>query len=249
MSIKRNIERIIDRGIAFDSKEQYTAAYATYQEALRLIREAINDPVDESTANYMRTTLNDYTKRLDVIQTHMVQKKASDQFHERYHIEDKSIGNSYNSLFGRFLDDEVQFVIIEDPNVQNYFQFQNFLKFCELFINKCLNLKYMRLITLKNTAFEAEQRRYFVNLAKDLIKRKVKFYLRFVDPFSDMKFTLNSGWIIKINRGLDIYKPWDNIFNIGACDLDLRPCYETVIDIYHTKKHGPTIPLRHAHRS
>ena len=44
---------------------------------------------------------------------------------------------------------------------------------------------------------------------------------------------LNTGWIIKIGRGLDIYKPLKGRFVMGHTDQDLRKCYETKVDIFH----------------
>ena len=46
-------------------------------------------------------------------------------------------------------------------------------------------------------------------------------------------FRLNTGWIIKIGRGLDIYKAPKSKWSPGCYDFDLRPCLETTIDIYH----------------
>lgn len=46
-------------------------------------------------------------------------------------------------------------------------------------------------------------------------------------------FSLSNGWIIKIGRGLDYFKPPNGKFVLGACDLELRPCSETTIDIFH----------------
>ena len=45
----------------------------------------------------------------------------------------------------------------------------------------------------------------------------------------------NNGWIVKIGRGLDIYKATDGKFCVGFCDFDLRKCHETTVDIFHEK--------------
>ena len=44
---------------------------------------------------------------------------------------------------------------------------------------------------------------------------------------------LSNGWVIQIGRGLDIFKPPDSKFSIGFCDMRLRRCYETTINIFH----------------
>lgn len=49
------------------------------------------------------------------------------------------------------------------------------------------------------------------------------------------RFSLSTGWIIKIGRGLDMYKPPENKFTLGMYDLDMRPCHQTTVDIFHTK--------------
>lgn len=40
---------------------------------------------------------------------------------------------------------------------------------------------------------------------------------------------------MKIGRGLDIYRATQGKFEIGFCDFDLRKCYETTVDIFHSK--------------
>lgn len=56
---------------------------------------------------------------------------------------------------------------------------------------------------------------------------------------SQFCFRLSNGWIIKIGRGLDYFKAPNGKFVLGACDLELRPCLETIIDIFH-KQHLKT---------
>lgn len=46
-------------------------------------------------------------------------------------------------------------------------------------------------------------------------------------------FRLSNGWIIKIGRGLDYFKAPNGKFVLGSCDLELRPCSETTIDVFH----------------
>lgn len=39
--------------------------------------------------------------------------------------------------------------------------------------------------------------------------------------------------MIKIGRGLDYFKAPEGKFVLGSCDLELRPCLETTVDIFH----------------
>lgn len=48
-------------------------------------------------------------------------------------------------------------------------------------------------------------------------------------------FRFDTGWVVKIGRGLDIYKAAESKFSIGFCDFDLRPCHQTTVDIFNRK--------------
>ena len=45
--------------------------------------------------------------------------------------------------------------------------------------------------------------------------------------------SLCTGWVIKLGRGLDIYKNSKSKWSPGYYDMDLRPCLQTSLDIYH----------------
>jgi len=45
--------------------------------------------------------------------------------------------------------------------------------------------------------------------------------------------------VIQIGRGLDIFKAADSKFSIGFCDMRLRRCYETTVNIFH-RSHART---------
>jgi ATP-dependent Lon protease len=51
----------------------------------------------------------------------------------------------------------------------------------------------------------------------------------------DRQVRLSSGWTVKIGRGFDIYQRPDDWLQVGASDLDLRPCLETTVDIFPTR--------------
>ena len=50
-----------------------------------------------------------------------------------------------------------------------------------------------------------------------------------------LRYRFDTGWIIKIGRGLDYFKPATSKFAIGVSDYDLRHCHQTTIDIVHRK--------------
>lgn len=60
--------------------------------------------------------------RAEAIKKLVLQQKEAGQFHEQVHIENNSTGHSYKTLFGRFLDEDVQYVVVEDPYIRNFHQ-------------------------------------------------------------------------------------------------------------------------------
>lgn len=60
--------------------------------------------------------------RAEKIKKLVLQHKDAGLFHEQVHIENNSTGHSYKTLFGRFLDEEVEFVLVEDPYIRSFHQ-------------------------------------------------------------------------------------------------------------------------------
>ena len=61
----------------------------------------------------------------------------------------------------------------------------------------------------------------------------INFFVSKHNNSKSLLFRLSNGWVIKIGRGLDYFKPPEGKFVLGALDLELRPCLETVVDIFH----------------
>lgn len=57
--------------------------------------------------------------------------------------------------------------------------------------------------------------------------------IEYSETLHDREIRLDTGWIIKIGRGLDYFRPVATKFSLGFFDHDLRTCHETTIDIFH----------------
>lgn len=66
--------------------------------------------------------MEEYMNRAETIKKLVLKQKETGQFHEQIQIENNSTGHSYAALFGRFLDDEVEYVIVEDPYIRSFHQ-------------------------------------------------------------------------------------------------------------------------------
>jgi len=135
-------------------------------------------------------------------------------------------------LFGRFLDDEVTVIEVDDPYIRSHHQVVNFLRCCELFVKKCSRLQEIKLKTSYDEHNKNEQENKFKELGNSLMKRKITLKVEYSSTLHDREIRLNSGWIIKIGRGLDIFRAPEGKIVLGYFDLDLRPCLETTVDIF-----------------
>ena len=93
------------------------------------------------------------------------------------------------------------------------------------------------LLTTKDDDPNNLQESRLEEIRESLSKRNVQLIVKFSDNLHDREIRLSSGWIVKIGRGLDYFKPPESREKlcIGFHDLDLRPCYSTTIDIFHQK--------------
>ena len=125
---------------------------------------------------------------------------------------------------------------IEDPYIRVHHQIQNFLRLCELLVSRCKSLTSISLLTTAaaNQASFEEQSGKLNELKSDLSKNhSITLNVTYSDSLHDREIRIvPNGWIIKIGRGLDIYKPAIGKTVIGQYDFDLRPCLETTIDIF-----------------
>ncbi|XP_034836297.1 MIT domain-containing protein 1-like isoform X2 [Maniola hyperantus] len=248
MDIESVAVDIIKRAVDLDTKERYTEALVVYQEGLQVLNEKIRAENDENNKTYLRNKIEEHWNRVAAIKELIQKGKEEGNYCEQVHIENDSTGHGYKNLIGRFLDKEVEYVLIEDPNIRSFHQCQNFLLLCELLVKSCDNLRQIQLKTNKDAKSAANQKDWFYNLKTDLQKYGIQLTIIYSDSSYFRQIILSSGWMIKISRGLDIYKALNNKFCLGVYDLDLRQCHETKVNIVHTKDIKGHISLERSHR-
>lgn len=72
----------------------------------------------------------------------------------------------------------------------------------------------------------------FQKLSDSLKQCGIALQISFSDTLHDREITFNNGWVVKIGRGLDIFKPVKDNCSVGHFDQSLRACHETTIDLY-----------------
>jgi ATP-dependent Lon protease len=142
-------------------------------------------------------------------------------------------GYSYEALFGDYLSGAKE-LTVEDPYIRRDHQLRNFIQLCEL----CVQVGTIKKITLitgtEHEYQQAEIEPKFKSLAESLADTGVEFIWRFDNKIHDRELRTDTGWNIRIGRGLDIYQRTDTWIQIGASNLNVRPCMETKVSIIKT---------------
>jgi len=142
-------------------------------------------------------------------------------------------GYSYEALFGEYLVGAKE-LTVEDPYIRRDHQLRNLIQLCELCV-QVGTIKKITLITGTDNEYQrAEVEPKFKSLAESLADTGVEFIWRFDDKIHDRELRTDTDWTIRIGRGLDIYQRTDTWIQIGATNLNVRPCMETKVSIIRT---------------
>ncbi|XP_077984392.1 MIT domain-containing protein 1-like [Glandiceps talaboti] len=225
---------ILKSAVELDGSSRFTEALACYREGIQLLMEVMKVTKNESKVKAMRDRISEYMTRAEKLKDHIEEEKSAGRYHEQYHIAKDSTGHSYKTVFGKFIDEYLTNVEVEDPYVRSTHQIYNFLRFCELLMKPPSRVKKIVLTTGSDEANFHQQKSRLDELKESLSKHGVQLIVNVSSSLHDREIRFNNGWIIKIGRGLDYFKATGK-FAIGFCDFDFRHCHETTVDIFHSK--------------
>lgn len=225
---------LLKRAVELDVAQRFTEALVCYKEGLQLFLDVVQAVTDKEKKAKYRTKAGEYLDRSEKVQEIVNKEKENGNYQEHYKIEANSTGHSYEALFGRFLDENVTQVTVEDPYIRAHHQVVNFLRFSELCVKKCPGLARLQLVTTRDSQ-HGEQEAKLGELQRSLASRGVELTWQFSTTLHDREVRFNTGWLVKVGRGLDIYKPPQGKIVLGYFDLDLRQCLETTVDIFYRK--------------
>lgn len=190
------------------------------------VEEGSAEPIPESTAP--KLVVNTTTLDVEDVAQQPVEAMLQEQ---HFTILYGDTGHSYESIILPYLKD-AKVVEIEDPYIRANHQVQNFVRFCEAVI-KAPNVRTIRLTTshdqdtnLKELSDRLDE------LKQSLLELDIALEISINENLHDREIRLDSGWVIKIGRGLDFFQRPDSWYGIGANDLSLRKCLETKVDIF-----------------
>ncbi|XP_017466627.1 PREDICTED: MIT domain-containing protein 1-like isoform X2 [Rhagoletis zephyria] len=219
---KMSAKDILMRAVECDQVGRILEAQDLYEEGQRLVMQLVAHQRDESKKKILCERIKEYNDRMRQIKERVQKHVIGGELVSSIPIDEDSVGNSYRNLFGKYLDAEVK-------------EFQNFVSFLELLAKNCPYLKYVRLVTKTHSKAPENQINVIRQITQDLAKRNVTLCTKFVETLHDRKIVVSSGFIIKVGRGLHIFKPLNPFYSLGLCDYDFRRCLQTDVDIWRTK--------------
>ncbi|KAM4699735.1 MIT domain-containing protein 1 isoform 1-T1 [Discoglossus pictus] len=225
---------VLRRAVELDGSGRYQECLVCYQEGIELLMQVLRATKDDAKKAHYRQKLSDYMDRAEQIKQHVIKEKEEGKYHKQIKIVENATGYSYENLFKPYVNEMLTEVWVEDPYIRYVHQLYNFLRFCEMLIKGPSKVKRIHLLTTRDEENGKDQQTIGLHEIKNSLQDYgVTLEVSFSSSIHDREIRFNNGWMIKIGRGLDYFKKPQGRFSIGYCDFDLRPCYETSVDIFH----------------
>ncbi|XP_061396579.1 MIT domain-containing protein 1-like [Musca vetustissima] len=200
-----------------------------YQLGLELLREFLHIERNSKIAKRYYEHIGQYIQRSKKVDRQIAQLLKTGEFLESIRIHENSEGHSYETMIGKYFDGEVNEIYLEEPYFQQLYQLENFIIFLEMAVKKCPRLKFIKLVT-NRVRYDS----YFRDLQTNLRERGIELVVDRDQHLHDRKVALNTGIVIKIGRGLHIFKAANSPFSLGIMDYDFRRCLKTDVDIWRS---------------
>ncbi|OWK60843.1 MIT domain-containing protein 1 [Lonchura striata] len=221
-ALERAGAETVKRAVQLDVACRFQESLVCYQEGIDLLLQVVKD---EAKKHRYRQKISEYMTRAEDIKKHIEKEKQDGKYHKQIRIEENATGFGYEKLFHEYLTEIVSEVWVEDPYIRQVHQA----------IKGPCKVKTIHLLTSCDEGSRSEQRIALEGIQQSLSNYGVTLSIEFSSSIHDREIRFNNGWMIKIGRGLDYFKKPQGRFSIGYCDLDLRPCHETTVDVFHTK--------------
>ena len=155
----------------------------------------------------------------------------------RYTLKNNAKGWPWGRIFSpEFFKGSTEAWLI-DPYLAKRFQKRNLSEFVMAVLDNGANIKTLNLIT--RGSYEGapdDERTYYDALDRDTFEKSGMRVICTVDPqVHDRFFVMDNGYVFKLGRGLDIYKP---AIGLAARDAGLRQVRACEIDVFGPPEDG-----------
>ena len=142
-------------------------------------------------------------------------------------------GVSYKSLFAEYLIDAKE-IKIEDPFIRTFWQLKNLSEF----ISMLTEIRPVEGLKVHLVTWEEEEKLPILiddldDIKDDLTNIGIDFTYEFKE-FHDRCIKTDTGWIITLGRGLDIFEPYGK-FSLGALQQSKRKCKDFSVNYFKEK--------------
>jgi len=144
-------------------------------------------------------------------------------------IKDNQTGISYKKLFGAYLKDAKSIKLI-DPFIRYGYQFERLAEFCIMLheIKQQDTTIEFELITWSEAHEREQSIQNLQELSESLEDLGINLSWQF-QHLHDRSITTDTGWFIKLGRGLDIFEKTESRFHIANLSQKARKCKATDI--------------------
>lgn len=144
-------------------------------------------------------------------------------------IEENQNGISYEKLFANYIKGAKE-IIVRDPYIRKYYQVKNFLEFCQMVlrIKPAAEEVVVKLYTKLDTEHEHEVRERLEKVFESLDGSGINFEyeIDMSEGFHARSITTDTGWKISLDRGLDIFQPYNytDALSLSVAMQEKRMC-------------------------
>lgn len=93
---------------------------------------------DETNAEkklHFQKKINEYMTRAETIKLEINEQRSRGEIVDKIHIIANGTGYSYESIFGKYLDDKVKEICLEEPYLRDYYQVSKWMNFALFHFN------------------------------------------------------------------------------------------------------------------
>lgn len=151
-------------------------------------------------------------------------KFATDLEEKNIVIHDNQTGISYKNLFADYLLGATKVQVV-DPYIRMPYQAKNLIEFCQVLAEvKAPDADVdLHVITWNKDECIPDVIDWFVEIQDSIAPLGINFTWTFED-LHDRNITTDTGWKIKLGRGLDIFEKVEGFFNTANVVQELRLC-------------------------
>ncbi|XP_053686528.1 MIT domain-containing protein 1-like [Sabethes cyaneus] len=224
---------LLTRAIEYDLNGRKLESLKLYEDGIEALLKESKAEQEPKRKQHLQSKIIEYMNRAEEVKDLVTRWRSKGEIRDKIHVVEGATGYSYGRIFGKYLTDEVKEIMIEEPYVREHHQLCNVVMFCELALTSCRNLKFIKLLTVREQKNNDEQGRAFEILKNSLKKQGVQLSVEYSEHMHDRQVILSNGYIVKIGRGLNYFKPASSKYSLGAFNYHFRECRETNIDIFY----------------